>query len=187
LFGAYEEYLSNNGGREAISNARESLDIFEVFSGLLEITLVVLFPVWFRRVYLNATFLAPGRQRYGGGLAAGSWFIPVAQLWLPKQIANDIWTSSTPPGTRPASRAVLHWWWALCMAMFLIVVTQSMLEVVAASDEEEQAAVGLGIFNDLISIPASVLAMIVVTRITKMQRPQRWQPDGGAFGPPVMR
>ncbi|MGY0059717.1 protein kinase domain-containing protein [Streptomyces sp. LZ34] len=187
LFGAYEEYLSNNGGREAISNARDSLQIFEVFTGLLEISLIVLFPVWFRRVYLNATFLAPGRQRYDGGLAAGSWFIPVAQLWLPKQIANDIWTSSAPPGTRPASRAVLHWWWALCVTMFFIVIAQTLLEAFAASDQDEQAAVGLAIFDDLVAIPAAVLAMIVVTRISKMQQPQRWQPEGGAFGPPAMR
>jgi eukaryotic-like serine/threonine-protein kinase len=187
LFGAYEDYLANSGGKESVNRARDSLEIFEIFTGLLGLILVVMFPMWFRRVYLNATFLAPGRQRYDGGLAAGSWFIPVAQLWLPKQIANDIWASSAPPGTRPASRAVLHWWWALYVTMFFLVIVESVGEAVVRSDQDHQAVVGLGIFDDLVSIPAALLAMVVVSRISKMQQPQRWQPEGAAFGPPVMR
>ncbi|MDX3231229.1 protein kinase domain-containing protein [Streptomyces sp. ME19-01-6] len=187
LFSAYDDYLGDSGTKDAIGSAKDSLQIFEVFTGLLWITLMVLFPVWFRRVYLNATFLAPGRQRYGGGLAAGSWFIPVAQLWLPKQMANDIWASSTPPNTRPASRAVLHWWWALYVPMLVVFFVQSAVEALARTDTDSQMAVGLSILEDLLSIPAAVLAMVVVSRVTKMQQPQHWQPEGGAFGPPAMR
>ncbi|MEU5643157.1 protein kinase domain-containing protein [Streptomyces milbemycinicus] len=187
LFSAYDDVLAGAGSDGAINDAKDSLEIFEVFTGVLAIVLVVVFPVWFRRVYLNATFLAPGRQRYSSGLAIGSWFIPVAQLWMPKQMANDIWTSSTAPGTRPASRAVLNWWWALYVTMFVVAAVLTVAEPLARSDSEGQAIAGLNIFDDLVSIPASVLAMVVVGRISKMQQPHRWQPEGAAFGPPAMR
>ncbi|KAK1180498.1 DUF4328 domain-containing protein [Streptomyces sp. NBS 14/10] len=188
LFSAYDDYLTGSDAASgAINDAKNSLEIFEVFTGVLAIVLVVTFPVWFRRVYLNATFLAPGRQRYDSGMAIGSWFIPVAQLWMPKQMANDIWTSSTAPGTRPASRAVLHWWWTLYVTMFVVVAVSTLAEALARSPEDNQVVAGLAIFDDLVTIPASVLAMAVVARITKMQQPQQWQPEGAAFGPPVMR
>ncbi|MEU0809242.1 DUF4328 domain-containing protein [Streptomyces sp. NPDC005970] len=187
LFGAYDDSLNGIDTRADIDEARNALDLLEIFTGVLGITLIVLFPVWFRHVYLNATFLAPGRQRYGSGLAAGSWFLPVAQLWIPKQIANDIWISSTPPNTRPASRAVLNWWWALFVTMCFSTVFQETAEGLASSTERKMVSVGLGIIDDVASAPAAVLALMVVARVTKMQQPQRWQPEGGGFGPPAMR
>ncbi|GAA2339233.1 protein kinase domain-containing protein [Streptomyces cuspidosporus] len=187
LYSAYVDKLGGTGGQSAIDETSDALGILEIFTGLLGLSLVVMYPVWFRRAYLNATFLAPGRQRYDSGLAVGSWFIPVAQLWLPKQMANDIWSSSAPPGTRPASRALLHWWWALYVTMFVVIAVQGLVDAFADTTDENRQAVAWDILNDLVSIPAAVLALLVVSRVTRMQQPQRWQPEAGAFGPPAMR
>ncbi|MEU1728912.1 protein kinase [Nonomuraea sp. NPDC005692] len=77
--------------------------------------------LWFSQVRAVAERLAPGRLRYRPSMAVYGWFIPIGNLWLPKQIADDIWHASSPPGrsgtTAPAG--LLHTWWALWLVTFL--------------------------------------------------------------------
>ncbi|MEV4083254.1 protein kinase [Nonomuraea fuscirosea] len=76
---------------------------------------------WFFQIRVVAERLAPGRLRYRPSMAVYGWFIPIGNLWLPKQIADDIWHASSPPGrsgtTAPAG--LLHTWWALWLVTFL--------------------------------------------------------------------
>ncbi|MFF3838196.1 protein kinase [Streptomyces sp. NPDC001930] len=85
---------------------------------LLGAGLVVSWLLWFVRVRAVAEQFAPGRLRYRPYMAVVGWFVPVANLFLPKQIANDVWHASSPPGhgdgTAPAPR-LLQGWWAACL------------------------------------------------------------------------
>ncbi|MFD8531643.1 protein kinase [Streptosporangium canum] len=92
--------------------------VAQIVSGL---GLTACWLLWFFRVRVVAERLAPGRLRYRPSMAVYGWFIPIANLWLPKQIADDIWHASSPPGrggtTAPAG--LLHTWWALWLVTFL--------------------------------------------------------------------
>ncbi|MFG3437217.1 protein kinase [Nonomuraea sp. NPDC047897] len=92
--------------------------VAQVVSGL---GLTACWLLWFLRVRVVAERLAPGRLRYRPSMAVYGWFIPIGNLWLPKQIADDIWHASSPPGrsgtTAPAG--LLHTWWALWLVTFL--------------------------------------------------------------------
>jgi hypothetical protein len=55
-----------------------------------------LFIWWFHRAYKNLASLGATGLRYGAGWAIGGWFIPLANLVLPKRIANDLWRASDP-------------------------------------------------------------------------------------------
>ncbi|MFB7618495.1 protein kinase [Kitasatospora sp. NPDC056181] len=72
--------------------------------------------VWFARVRAVAEQFAPGRLRYRPFMAVVGWFIPVANLFVPKQIANDVWHASSPSGQcdRGPVRLVQAWW-ATCL------------------------------------------------------------------------
>ncbi|GAA1643979.1 hypothetical protein GCM10009733_046360 [Nonomuraea maheshkhaliensis] len=77
--------------------------------------------LWFFRVRAVAERLAPGRLRHSQAMAVYGWFIPIGNLWLPKQIADDIWHASSPPervGTT-APAGLLHTWWVLWLVTFL--------------------------------------------------------------------
>ncbi|MGW4665922.1 DUF4328 domain-containing protein, partial [Streptosporangium sandarakinum] len=78
--------------------------------------------LWFHRVRVVAERLAPGRLRYGPSMAVYGWLIPIGNLWLPKQIADDVWHASSPPGrdgtTAPAG--LLHTWWIFCLVTCLL-------------------------------------------------------------------
>ncbi|GGT46570.1 protein kinase [Nonomuraea spiralis] len=106
----------------------DSLDEVETVSKIMLVAQVVsgagltaCWLLWFFRVRVVAERLAPGRLRYRPSMAVFGWFIPIGNLWLPKQIADDIWHASSPPGrsgtTAPAG--LLHTWWVLWLVTFL--------------------------------------------------------------------
>ncbi|MDA2811218.1 protein kinase [Nocardiopsis sp. RSe5-2] len=82
---------------------------------------VVCWLLWFHRVRLIAERFAPGRLRYEPRMAVASWFIPVGNLFLPKQIADDVWHASSPPGNGGgmAPAGALNTWWSLWLFTFL--------------------------------------------------------------------
>ncbi|WP_433517237.1 protein kinase domain-containing protein [Nonomuraea sp. CA-143628] len=112
-------------GLFALWESRSAIeDISYVLLGaqvLFGVGLVVGWLIWFVRVRAVAERLAPGQLRYRESMAAVGWFIPVGNLFLPKQIANDVWHASSPPGRGggmgPAG--LLHAWWFVWLATFL--------------------------------------------------------------------
>ncbi|MBL1096038.1 protein kinase domain-containing protein [Streptomyces coffeae] len=192
LFGAYRDLLAGTGTSQAVNHRKDAVDPMDMFLFFAAVAVMVVWLVWFRRAYVNATVLAPGRQRFGSGYAVGAWFIPVAQLWQPKQMANDIWNSSVPPGPGRVSRTVLHWWWALFVMMFWIEPIAGLVDLGCETDTERRVATGFLIVDDIVSLLCAVLAIAVVLRITRMQdqrigRPavQQPAPPAGMFGPPA--
>ncbi|MDA0564046.1 protein kinase [Streptomonospora sp. S1-112] len=75
---------------------------------------------WFARARGVAERIAPGRLRYSPAMAVYGWFIPAANLYLPKQIANDVWHASSPPGHggAMAPAGILHAWWVMWLITF---------------------------------------------------------------------
>jgi hypothetical protein len=92
--------------------------VAQIVSG---VGLVVCWLLWFHRVRAVAERLAPGRLRYRPAMAVLGWFIPIANFWLPKQIADDVWHASSPPGRAGAMApaGLLHTWWALWLVTLL--------------------------------------------------------------------
>ncbi|MFC8197313.1 protein kinase [Streptomyces sp. NPDC057298] len=142
----------------------------EVLGVLVGIPVVIVWAFWFQRTRTNAELFAPGRVRYAMGLAAGSWFIPVVNLYMPKQIGNDIWTATT--GTpKGAGRWLLHTWWWVWIAFFVAYANDSTASwydrglAVAATDTivTSQAANALGVV-------AAVLTVVFVRRLTSLQQ-----------------
>ena len=94
-------------GQQMLIEATPSSDFASVGLAAFILTSIV-FLFFFHRAYSNLTLLGPGEQRWSAGWSVGSWFIPILNLFRPKQIANDIWRGSDG-STVPA---VFHWWWA---------------------------------------------------------------------------
>ncbi|MFE6776322.1 DUF4328 domain-containing protein [Streptomyces sp. NPDC057702] len=188
LYGTYEDYFADAAEATAIEDAESVTEGLDVLGFLATIPMVVLWVIWFRRTYVNARVLAPGRQRYNSGLAAGSWFIPVVQFWFPKQMANDVWASSAPPrppGYPPppgTGRGVLNTWWVL----FLVLLVASLVSLSVFGDAETygeyQDSVVWSCVVDVIGIPCAVFAIALVLRLSAMQ--ERRAPGQPAPGTP---
>ncbi|MFD7504225.1 DUF4328 domain-containing protein [Streptomyces sp. NPDC059850] len=194
-FGALRDLAEDEGSNAAVERRAEAVASLDGALGMCVVALVVLWLVWFRRTYVNATALSPGRLRFGSGYAIGAWFIPIALLWIPKQIANDIWTASARPGPGRVPRAALHWWWMGFVLMCFSAPSAGILEVTVDNTRSVDKRIGVAghIADDGISLLAAVLAITVVVKLTGMQerrraaQRQQQQPPvpAGVFGPPV--
>ncbi|WP_217171258.1 DUF4328 domain-containing protein [Streptomyces sp. AC512_CC834] len=160
---------SPTSGIDDFDSLRSLALVVEVLGVLMNIVLAVLWACWFRRIRQNAEPFAPGGIRYSPGLAAGSWFIPVVNLFMPKQIANDIWTASTgrPAG---AGRWLVHTWWWLWLAQLA-----TDLSSYKSWDEAKTVAGAKEILlnaqsANVVAVASTVFAVLFVSRLTSLQR-----------------
>jgi hypothetical protein len=94
-------------GQQVLIEATPSSDFAAIgFAAFILTSIVFLF--FFHRAYSNLAVLGPDEQRWSAGWSVGSWFIPIFNLFRPKQMANDIWRGTDGSAVPP----VFHWWWA---------------------------------------------------------------------------
>jgi hypothetical protein len=134
---------------------------------LLLIVTAVIFLRWFKRAYENVERLG-GERRYGTGWAVGAWFVPILNLWRPKQIANDIWRASNSEGDADVSSAVQFWWGAWLVASW---VGNATLRPSFSADtpDELQVAAAANVTAVVLEFAAALLAIWVVRAITARQ------------------
>jgi hypothetical protein len=80
----------------------------------------LLFSVWMFAAYHDVGALGV-RRRWATGWAVGSWLVPLANLWWPKRIVDEMWFGShrtVPPGASVypgATTPLVSAWWALLL------------------------------------------------------------------------
>lgn len=158
---------------------KQATQVLHAIGLSLLLAVVTSWVLWFWRARLNAEAFRPGHLRFGPGMAVGSWFIPVGGLFLPKQIANDMWQASvstaTPEvwyGTHPpgARRGLLNAWWTTFVTFgVLALLTTEGPWYEGGSIDDAQGSLALCMCRDLVGVPAAILAIVVVIRLTRMQ------------------
>lgn len=85
----------------------------------LQIAAIPAFMAWFFRAYSNLGRMGEF-HRYKPGWAIGCWFVPILNLFRPKQMMNDIWHATEPgtphdrsAGQRSAVAFLITFWWLL--------------------------------------------------------------------------
>jgi len=157
----------------------DASDTRQGIAGLLElgtlIAIVVAFLMWFSRAYKNLAALGATEFRFTPGWAVGAWFVPVLNLWRPKQIANDIWRASDPAAPPEqgsawrdmATPAVLTIWWVvwICSGYLGNVTTRLAFEGDKPTDVRDADYADLGAL--VLDAVAAVLAIVVVRSMTR--------------------
>jgi len=115
--------FSESGVSEAFgawSDASNATDVLTVLYLFTAVVLAVLFLVWMNHAYKAAGSLGATGQRWSSLWAVGGWFLPLANLVVPKLVMNEIDRMSSPAnGPAPIEQrwvaAQLHtigrWWW----------------------------------------------------------------------------
>lgn len=158
---------------------------------VLGVGLMVSWSIWCARVRSVAERFAPGRLRYRPFMAGVGWFIPVANLFLPKQIANDVWHASSPPGQGDGSDPdrLLQTWWAVCLVTLmtwpLVLSPWTMFQLRVLIEKEStgldayccdysyryefQPESWLVLVLNVLVVPAALVTARYVQRLTTMQ------------------
>ncbi|RAJ66721.1 serine/threonine protein kinase [Streptomyces sp. Amel2xB2] len=149
-----------------------------VIGSLLAIALMVMWSIWFWRVRVNAESFTTGRLRYSSGMAVGAWYIPVCNLFMPKQVMNDVWTASDPSqpqwygyGPKPprVRRGLINSWWTLWLAYLFCLLLDTDAWYEESTVNAAQDTAGLSLFAEFVCLPATLLALLVVNRVSSVQ------------------
>jgi hypothetical protein len=176
-FAAYRLYQHN-------LITQDELDATDLREGLIAlVTLValvvtiVLFIRWFRRAYLNLPALGAEPLRFENWWTIGGWFIPIANLFRPKQIANDIWLASKPDAPPKQGTdwhdddvpPLFQWWWAFFLVGNWLDNIALRFDASADDIDSYRRAAAVTMVADVIDAAGAVLAVLVVRRTTRRQ------------------
>jgi hypothetical protein len=129
---------------------------------------------WFHRAYANLPSVGVERLRHRAGWAVGAWFVPIAALFWPKRIADEIWRGSDPDTAGSASAArvtpVYGAWWRTFVVGAIFVALGSNLWGRGATSLDLELAALLQLVGNLLGVAAAVLAYLVVDRTSERQQ-----------------
>jgi len=153
-----DDYHQYRTSYAATQDAARLLGVFAILAMAVLVATAVVFIVWMWRSVKNNELLDRVRPRYTSGWSIGGWFIPIGNLWIPVRIMHDLWQGSDPATQRHQDWRVLRrspligWWWGFYLASRILMFTP----------------VGV-----VCSIPAAILAIILVRRVTERQETAR--------------
>jgi hypothetical protein len=133
----------------------------------------VFFLCWLHRSYRNLAELAVGDLRFTPGWAVGYWFVPVLNLFRPKQIVDDLWRASAGPATggepwrsRSSSGLVTLWWLAFVSSGIVVRLASFGGSSTLAHVKRENALLFLG---HVLYVVAGAAAFRLVGTVTARQ------------------
>jgi hypothetical protein len=163
---------------------QDELDTTDLREGLIAlitlaalIVTIVFFVRWFRRAYLNLPALGAEPLRFKSWWAIGGWFIPIANLFRPKEIANDIWRASEPDAPPQQGLSwhgtdvptLFFWWWAFFLVGNWLDNIALRVDVSADDIDSYKRAASVSMVTDVVDAIGGVLAVLVVRRTTRRQ------------------
>lgn len=124
------------------------------------------FVVWLYRAYGNLGVLGVAKPRFARGWTIAGWFVPFANLVIPKLLANDVWRAGDP---QVRVSPLVHWWWALWLGGS--VCGRAALAVVdgAGSLDALRQGVMLDALAQALGMAAALTAIQVIRRATERQ------------------
>jgi hypothetical protein len=170
------DFNSGVYGSEALATtAADSNDQRQQVIGLFQvgiaITTIILFARWIYRANFNVRQLGAQGLKFSPGWSVGYYFIPILHLWKPYQAMREIWQASKNPASWATVErgSILPWWWLFFVAAGLLGQTSFRISLRAKEINELILSTGITIAADLVSIPAAIIALVLVKQIFEMQ------------------
>ncbi|MGD0190851.1 MAG: DUF4328 domain-containing protein [Rhizomicrobium sp.] len=162
--------------RSSMVSAAAVLDFWQIalarvlFVGLL-LNAIIYF-VWLYRAGGNVRALGAQGLEASPGWSVGWYFIPFANLFMPPRNMGELWRASRAPSAwrEQTGSALIGWWWACWLiANFSSVVGLEILIIAGKSLGTLQAGTVFQMLEFALNIPASVLLLTIVSRISAAQ------------------
>jgi len=136
----------------------------------------MMFLTWLWRARVNAEHLCRAEHRWSRGWTIGSWFVPVVNLWFPRQIVDDIWRTSRPGVPADTYRVdglelspLVRAWWYTMLANVLVVLVLRVETRGEVTIEVLKTAAQYGTVSTLLLLVGATLLSQVIRQITQWQ------------------
>ncbi len=171
--------------------------------GVLQILLLIgtaiTFLIWFHRANKNLPSLGQTGLFFTPGWAVGFFFVPFLNLVRPFQAMRAVWHGSDPGrlgfdfaphkanfGSRLGTPSLVGWWWGLFLVFnFIGNAAGRLLTTSQQTMSGFKTGTVLSVISDLLVIPAALVAIRLVGRLTRWQvEKERLISQGGAQSGP---
>jgi hypothetical protein len=174
-------------GLQLSSGVTASSEMQQMMIGLLQLLVffitAILFLFWMHRAYSNLKSFGATDLSFSPGWAIGYFFVPFLNLWKPFEAMSEIWKASDP-NTRvdasgqwksAATGALLNAWWIMWLVSNIAgqVVMRTSLE--ADQPAEIMSATRVAMIADLLGVFSAILALLVVSEVTRRQEEKHRQ------------
>ena len=165
-FGEDQEISDNPGGFFALALT----GVLGLTAIAVYLATVVVFLMWLYRASNNVAAFGEPRQT-SAGWAVGSFFVPIANLFIPYQAIKEIWQKSDPTPTDGFSYGVsapgfFPAWWGFWIASN---ITSNVYFRMTMADAPMEGWAPIGILSEVLSIAAAFFAIKVVKEIERRQ------------------
>lgn len=139
-------------------------------SSLVSLLTALLILRWIYRSFLNAASLQVKAMRFSATSAVLWFFVPLVNLWKPFQAMKELWTLAKDCGGAASENGsgYLPLWWALWILAGVLATWSMRLQFHSATLDDLQLAGVAGISSDVVSIPLSMVFMVVVRELDQM-------------------
>ncbi len=163
--------------KEATSNdTRQSVAV--ILRQVVYMVSAVTFLMWFYRTYRNLPALGNASPAHAPSGAVGWWFVPIASLVVPCQIALEIWRGSDPKNIdlkwpqKPASAWLVGFWWALFLLMCIASSASGFVGIPAPGPRSLDSLLAQSwavLVPELITLPAGIFAILFIRWVDRNQ------------------
>jgi hypothetical protein len=178
-------WQEGRGGLGAVSTGDHLVESAVIARYGLMVPTAILLAIWSVRVVRTSEWLGRRDTTFNPGLAAASWFIPLANLVLPAVLVSNAWKASDPALSSGSTSAdagekwttpMITAWWACWLGTLLVQILFGATATVKRGDsarvyrdhlERQVVLAGLGA---VITLAAAVLGAMVVSRLSNRQR-----------------
>jgi hypothetical protein len=175
LISGYFQYdllqTAANGGEISTETATAN-DTREQIIGIVHMVAYIIsaitFIQWFRRAYFNL-HLKVNHLSQTEGWAAGSWFVPIVNLYRPNQIMRELYQETKELLTKKGlsinqnfSTGSLGWWWTLWIISNFIGQFVFRYSMKAESIDELTVSTVASIVGNIVGIPLALITIKVI-------------------------
>ena len=188
IFGISQIELIYRAVHEGVSDSElNANDSRQQLIGLIQVLITVgtavAFLMWFHHVHRNLSSLGGREFKFTPRWAVGGFFVPLINLVRPFEVMREVWHGSDPSGlTRdtglsgPSERdklggppLVVWWWWLFLISSFLGYLALRVEFSENQTIDYLYLSSGLMVLMDLVDIAGVVVAVRLVSHITKWQ------------------
>jgi len=168
-----------NGGEISTQTANSNdtrEQIISVIYIIFYIISAVTFIQWFRRAYFNLHQKVTNLS-HSEGWAAGSWFVPIVNLYKPFQIMKELYKETKEVLVKTGindctslTTNLLGWWWTLWILNNIIGQFVFRYSMKAVTIDELTVSTIAGMIGNIAGIPLALITIKVITDYSKVEQ-----------------
>ncbi|MDH7482968.1 MAG: DUF4328 domain-containing protein [Armatimonadota bacterium] len=126
---------------------------------------------WIYRANFNARQLGASEMQFTPGWSIGWYFIPIANLWKPYQVMEEIWKASANPQEWKSQSIppLLGWWWFFWIVSNILENASFSMALKPAQIHELIVGNIVTLISDVTRIPLCLIMLAIVSKIYEMQ------------------